>query len=161
MGHSCYEPSLWLLWLLAHHSTLWCLKMTFVCLQHHQGWPSPLTATQTAFISPAGSTYTNLKIKLGYLKPAVSARSAFSMRGFRIRNAEIHDSTFSCCCGSWNTFSSNLHQELVLSYLFAICLLCLLLFQCLSDQLDRLSATLSWPANHVLWLYIATFSTRT
>lgn len=90
------------------------------------------TNNNTAFISPSGSTYTNFKIKLGYLKTLVSARSAFSVRGSRITNAEIHDTTFSCCCGSWNTFSSNLHQELVLSYLFAICLLCLLLFQCLS-----------------------------
>lgn len=105
--------------------------MTFVCLQHHQGWPLPLT-TQIAFISLAGSTYTNLKIKLGYLKTAGSARSAFSVTGSRTTNAEVHDVTFSCCCGSWNTFLSNLHQELVLSYLFAICLLCWLLFQCLS-----------------------------
>lgn len=54
------------------------------------------------------------------------------MRGSRITNAETDDLIFSCCCSSWNTFSPNLHQEPVLSYLFAICLLCLLLFQCLS-----------------------------
>lgn len=165
MGHSCWEPPLWFLWLLGHHSThtLQYLTMTFVCLQHHQGWPLPLTTTQIAFISPAGSTYTNLKIKLDHLKTAVSARSAFSVRGSRTTNAEVHDITFSCCCGSWNIFSSNLHQELVLSYLFVICLLCLLLFQCLSAH------CCSWmdfqPPYLDQWTtflgFIATYSTNT
>lgn len=121
------------------------LVVPFVCLHHHRGWTLPLTTTQTAFISPAGSTYTNVKIKFGYLKTAVSARSAFSVRGSRIRNAEIHDITLSCCCGSWNTFSSNLNQDPVLSYLFAICLLFTFISVSFSSllQLDGLSATLS------------------